>query len=278
MRASLSLVLPALLLACTAHLEAQSSPGRAPSLGKSEDRVIQFARAAANHFITNLPDFSCEEHVRRSECIISISGWQVYDRLDAELLFINGQEDYRNLSVNGKPIQKGSPGDSGQWSTGEFGSMLAGVFDPATQTSFRFVREAILAGRTLRVYDYSVTEEKSNWRIWFANTIRPAYGGALWIDPQSGQVLRASFRTRSLPRDYPVYSVQQQIDYDWVTISGVKYLLPASSYTMSCFRKSLRCEKNDVVFTNYRKFEVQSQLLPADNEVNVTKGDGKKPQ
>jgi hypothetical protein len=262
MKFGLFLIVPALLLAQAPPRPDQPAAVAAASPGGSgADPLIERVRLAVYHFVTSLPDFVCDERVRRFDSHTINPDWQFKDRLDVELMFLHGKEDYRNVRLDGKPIKKGTPGDTGQWSTGEFGSMLAGVFDPATQTAFHFARESTVAGRPLRVYDYSVTQARSNWAIRLAYSIWPAYRGSVWIDPQSGQVMRVDFRTKTLPPDYPVDKIEQDVDYAWVTISGAQHLLPVRSTTVSCKIRTAKCDKNDVEFTNYRHFAVASQIL-----------------
>ncbi|MGO9243142.1 MAG: hypothetical protein ACLQBJ_20265 [Bryobacteraceae bacterium] len=267
MKIGLLLIVPALVLAqAPIH---KDQPGAAPvnQGGASEDPLITRARLAVLHFIRSLPDFSCDESVQRWESATVNPDWKLQDRIAVELLFLHGKEDYRNVRINGKPIKKGALGDSGQWSTGEFGSLLADVFSPSTHAAFHFAREAAAGGRASRVYDFSVTQANSHWTMRMSYAFRPPYHGSAWIDAQSGQVLRVELRSRAFPPDYEVNRVEEEVDYEWVTIAGTKYLLPVRSSNLSCSRHSLLCDRNDVEFKSYRKFAVESQILPTGDEV-----------
>jgi hypothetical protein len=88
---------------------------------RSEDaaeELIERARAAAFEFNQKLPNFICDQLVLRYESKSIKPEWKLQDRVQVELTYAGGVEDYRNVRVNGKPLKKGSPGDSGTWSTG----------------------------------------------------------------------------------------------------------------------------------------------------------------
>jgi len=68
------------------------------------------------------------------------------------------------------------------------------------------------------------------------------------------------------------------VDYDWVDIAGTRYLLPVRSENLACFRGTLTCTKNEIEFKNYRKFEVESQVLQVESEVTFPEADEEKPK
>lgn len=53
----------------------------------------------------------------------------------------------------------------------------------------------------------------------------------------------------------------------WVTISGQKLLLPVKSENFSCTRGTLHCTRNEIEFRNYRKFQVESQVLQVEGDI-----------
>src|SRR5205085_3345512 len=89
--------------------------------------------------------------------------WQMMDRVTCEILLVDGKEDYRNLKVNGKALKKGSPEDSGSWSTGEFAQVLADIVSPSTAAAFKIARSSSIGGIETKVYDYSVQKPNSHW-------------------------------------------------------------------------------------------------------------------
>ncbi len=229
--------------------------------------LIERAREAAFEFTDALPNFICDELVTRYQSDRRVPDWKYIDRVELQLLYVDGKEDYRNIRRNGKLLKKGSPEDSGSWSTGEFGSILAGIFSSATNTKFHRRTSSTAAGMIADVYDYSVEQPNSQWQIRTGRTVKPAYSGSLWIDPKTARVLRIEMGTKSLPADYAIDMVETVVDYSWVAISGRKYLLPVKSESLSCARGTFNCTKNEIEFKNYRKFAAESQVLQVESEI-----------
>jgi hypothetical protein len=232
------------------------------------DELIERARAAAYEFNDKLPDFICDQLVVRSESKTRKPEWKQKDRVQVELTYAGGKEDYRNIRVNGKRLKKGSPEDSGSWSTGEFGTTLADIMASNTDAQFRLRKDdSAAAGLKAKVFNFSVAQPNSHWTIRYGRSVRPAYNGALWIDPESARVLRIEMDSRQLPVDYDFDKVEMSVDYGWVIINAQRYLLPVKSEVLACQTHSFSCMKNTIEYRNYRKFAVESQLLQVESEI-----------
>lgn len=243
------------------------------------DPVIGKAQERAYEFIEKLPNFICDQVTMRSVSKTLKPDWKLQDRIQVELIYVNGKEDYRNIRINGKPLKKGSPMDSGTWSTGEFGTVLADLYATNTDAQFTFKKVSEIAGVQARMYDFRVRRENSHWDIRIGRSVKPAYRGSVWIDPANGHTLRIEMNTRSLPQDYQVDTVETTIDYNWVLISGQRYLLPVKSENLACFRGTFNCTLNEIDFRNYRKFSVESQILQVESDVSYPEADDpKKPK
>ncbi len=242
----------------------------------SGDPLIEKARDAVFEFVDSLPNFVCDQVTRRYESHKIQTDWKYKDRMEVELLFTGGKEDYRNVRHNGKPLKKGSPEDSGQWSTGEFGSLLAALFHPETNAKFKFRSDSTAAGTAAKIYDYVVPKATSHWEVRMGFPIKPSYSGAVWIDPGSGKVLRVEMGTKALPSNYPVDKVEEIVDYDWVTIGGTRYLMPVKSDNLACQSGTFDCTKNELEFKNYRKFAVESNVLAVDSDISFPEDDAQK--
>lgn len=257
--------------------------GRAESVVRAtpltpEQELLERARAVADEFTGTLPDFVCDESVIRYEGEGLRPKWKRKDRIDAELAYVDGKEDYRNIRRNGSKIRKGSPEESGQWSIGEFGATLADLM--ASNTNAKFTPRAKpseAVGVEARVYDFSVGKDGAHWKIRVGSEVFPAYQGAIWVDPESARVLRIEMDTHQLPANYYVDKVEMAIDYGWVDIAGKRYLLPTRSENLSCKAGTVTCMKNEIEFRNYRKFSAESQVLATDSEITFpTSGDDAK--
>jgi hypothetical protein len=232
------------------------------------EALIEKARNATFDFIDNLPNFICDQTTKRYDSKTLKPVWKYKDRVEVELMFTGGKEDYRNVRMNGKALKKGAPEDSGQWSTGEFGSILADIFDPQTHTRFKLRGDSTASGMKAKEYEFSVALADAHWTIRMSYSVKPAYSGAVWIDPESGRALRVEMGTKSLPTDYPVDKVEAFVDYEWVKIGEKQYLMPVRSQNLACETHMFNCTKNEIEFKNYRKFNVESQVLQVDSDIS----------
>jgi len=179
-----------------------------------------------------------------------------------DLVYENHKEDYRNIKVNGKPVNKTLDQIGGAWSTGEFGTILLNLFAPASQTEFHARRDGRIAGVNARIYDYEVKRENSNWTVQMASqTFVPGYGGSIWVDPKNGRVLRIEMQARGLPSQFPSDHVETALDYEYVRLGGTEqFLLPVHSENLACQRGSALCSKNSIDFRNYHKYTGESTI------------------
>jgi hypothetical protein len=246
--------------------------------GPADAGLVRRAAEAAFEFNEKLPSFICDQFVRRYESRTLKPEWKLKDRVQLELAYTKGKEEYRNIRINGKLLKKGSPEDSGSWSMGDFGTTLMSIFTSARPEDFRLRGDSEAAGIRAKVFDFSVPKERSQWTIRYGYAVKPAHEGALWIDPESARVLRIEMSSRRLPANYDIDKVEMTVDYGWVDIAGTQYLLPVRSENLACFRGTFTCTRNEIEFRNYRKFEVESQVLQVESEVTFPEADDGKPK
>ncbi len=235
---------------------------------RSADPLIERAREAAATYDESLPNFICNQQTLRSQSGGARGSFRVRDRVELELMYVDRREEYRNIRVNGKAITKGSPEDSGSWSTGEFGSTLMDLMHYATDAKFTRRGADVIAGISTIVYDFQVKQPNSHWEIRFGPPIKPAYKGSVWVDPQSTRVLRIEMQAQNLPATHQLDAIEMTVEYGWVNIGSDKHLLPVESQNLACFRGSAACSKNEITFRNYRKFGAESTISTTDSTVS----------
>ena len=157
-----------------------------------------------------------------------------------------------------------------------FGTALEDLFATNSRARFLYRRESSASGMKAKVYEFSVLQQYAHWTIRVKYEVRPSYSGLLWIDPESGRVLRLERTTKSLPSDYTVDKVEQTIDYDWVRLGEKKFLMPVRSENLTCIAHSADCSKNVIEFKNYHKFEAESQILATDSDISFPTADEEK--
>ena len=243
-----------------------------PPSAEEQERIIEAARETALSYTGRLPDFVCLQITRR---YVDPSGlemdWLKQDEIKARVSFFEDKENYEVLSVNDRVIvNRGMHELGGASSTGEFGSMLAELFDPKTAARFQWARHSLLRRRPVYVFHFQVLRGRSRWSIRFEGThparlraentreIVAAYRGLVYIDKESEQVLRISMRAAGIPADFPIQEARSRLDYDFAEIGGREFLLPLKAQMN--MRQSKFLIRNNVEFRLYRKFSAESTL------------------
>jgi hypothetical protein len=227
----------------------------------SDEQMIQHARAAAASFTAELPSYLVQQVTTRLFSTTFPASWQTIDVVTAEVAYVDGKEDYRDIKVNGAPVGS-APEKTGSWSTGEFGTTLEDILSTYTNANFKRRASDRIAGRPAAIFDYTVAASNSHWTIVSPDgrRVNPAYEGAIWIDRETHRVLRIEQRTNALPTDFPTSKAESVLDYAFARIEARTYLLPSKAEILGCMRGSGACTKNSIEFRNYRKFTTESNV------------------
>jgi hypothetical protein len=243
--------------------DASTEPAAAPNrtATASDDQIVRNAREAAASLTASLPDFLVEQDTTRYFSIGFPATWQTIDTVTADVASVGGSEQYRNVRINGvpddRPVER-----TGAWSTGEFVSTLQDVLSASTNAAFHRRGADRVAGRTALVFDFTVGQANSHWVLVGPDQRRfnPAYEGAVWIDQETGRVLRIEQRTTALPPDFPLKRAESTLEYAFVRIGDSTFLLPSVSENIGCMSGSGACTRNAITFRNYRKFSTDSNV------------------
>src|SRR5579863_704925 len=232
-----------------------------PRIGP-DDTVIDSAKAASDKLVDNIPSFLVQQNTTRYFSNTFPAQWKALDVVTADVVSVNGQEDYRNIKVNGKPSSRAIE-KSGAWSTGEFVTILVDILSPYTQAAFRKSAEESLGGRSAYTYNFRVLQENSNWDIIAPDGAKatPSYTGTIWIDKETFNILRIEEQTGPLPANFPFDKAETVVEYSFVRIDTKSYALPVHSEVLTCQRGSSACTKNEINFQNYKKFAADSTII-----------------
>jgi hypothetical protein len=243
---------------------ATEQPPAAPAPGppgEEQRKIIHQAREYALNYSKNLPNFICTQVTRRYYDPNGLEFWRQQDTLTARLSYFEQKEDYKLVLVNNRALAGDTPYHSvgGSISTGEFGSLMKEVFDPESDTDFRWERWGKLRGRVAHVYAYRVPQNRSKWTVNYEDKerITPGYHGLVYVDRDTGMVLRISLEA-DVPPTFPVQQVSDTLDYDLQPIGPQQYMLPLKAVIRS--RSGRALTKNDVEFRLYRKFGAEAQI------------------
>lgn len=240
-----------------------AKPAAPPEEDEPEaDPVIAKARSAVAEMEAAMPDFLAEQVTTRYASFNNEASWNRIDVVEAELAWSGGKEQYRNVRLNGRPVQ-GGPETTGTWSTGEFLTTAADILSPATRASFvRLGREKV-GGRQALVFEFAIRSDNSHWVLVSpeGQRLRPAQKGQIWIDEETHRVLKIEQRAVSIPASFPQDKAECVVEFGPVTIGAASLLMPVRAETRGCVRGTVQCSKNEIVWRNYRKFGAESTIV-----------------
>lgn len=243
---------------------------------KDAKEVLDKTRTNTLQAVGEMPDFVVKQQIARSAAYAGTNNFRSQDNLVVAVSYrASGEEEYKLLSKNGilqqNPESKGSYEEvGGSSSTGEFVTMLAKIFKPENETKFELVDTDLINKRPALVFNYSVTRDKAQLGVTFTDVIKSTaiagMQGKVWIDRENFRVLRVELNATELPSDFPIKSTITKIDYDWVTISDQKYLLPVLSDVRLTFRQGSQAfeSRNLIRFRNYQKYGTEVIILDDD--------------
>ena len=245
-------------------------PGR-PSV-ENDDEIIERTRRIALEYSDNLPNFICTQENRRfKDEAWDGPQWNLYGGTVAEVRFVDKQESYRTIAVDGRPAEDDFKFVSGE--SGTFGSRLLATFRPRSRASFTRSADDVIEGRDVYVFEVLLPKEHGGgglislgWnRLGLATwQIRVGSRGLVSIEKQTGNVLRIdSHEAVGIPLDFPVRQARYRIEYGYVPIGDRTYMLPVRArYSMEMFPPALY--RHDVEWRDCHKFDAESVLTFGD--------------
>lgn len=226
-------------------------------------RILEAARKVALNYTRSLPDFICTEKVRRFEG--PRGNWELKDTLEIKLSYFDQKEAYQLLTRNGRPSLLPYREVGGAITEGEFGSTLGAIFDPGSETTFRWDHWTTLRKRPAHVFTFQIAVQHSTYRMEFGrragereSSIVTGQHGSVYVDAETGQVVRIVSDSDSIPPDFPVRTATTALDYGFVDVGDRKYLLPLRAEVRMA--TDLLRIRNLVEFQGYRKFAGQSTI------------------
>jgi len=226
-----------------------------------QKKVWADAGVYARHHEESLPNFICIQTTRRFGDFTGQEKWRPIDIIVERLTYFEHKEDYKVLEVNGQPSSVSHEQLGGASSSGEFGSVMKGIFAPETETQFAWQGWFTLRGRQMHVYSYRVLKDKSDYHIVVPNQhidLLAAYHGLVFVDARKHYVHRITLHADGIPPSFPIQDVSLALDYEYTRIGDADYLLPLTFELRS--REGKSALKNDVDYDGYRKFSADSSI------------------
>lgn len=228
--------------------------------------LLEQARHHALEFMEDLPNFIVIQIVNRYERRPGQKDWEQADKLEIELRYRAKQgEQFTLLRINDRPTERSYQDLGGATSTGEFGSMLAALFSPASQADFRESRRDVIRGHQAVVYDFKVKKANSSSQITdrsSGRTVTAGYEGSVWIDTETGRVLRIEQSAVDMQRNFPITLAESAVEYDWITIAEQRFLLPVYAEVILGSDADRHYSRNVIELRNYRMFDTDVKIVP----------------
>src|SRR4051812_1312630 len=200
-----------LIALLAAPVNAQSTPeGSAPPDAVEQKKILADAAENVIRREINLPNFICTQLTRRFEDFAGKGEWRPIDIIVERLTYFEHREDYQVLELNGRPANLPHSQLGGASSSGEFGSVIKGIFAIESSAEFHWQNFFRLRGRSMYVYAYSVAAAHSTYHIVIPEQsvdYKSAYHGLLFIDAHNHQVHRITLHADGIPPALPVQDV-----------------------------------------------------------------------
>jgi VWFA-related protein len=219
-------------------------------------------RRVCEHAVTQpekMPNFICEQETSR------YTGHQRVptDLITATIRYVDGKESFSNLQRNGRPLPGAWWNTAGLWSSGQFEGNLRAIFHPDNHAAFSFSGEHTTGAHAAWVFTYRVARQyEPLWELRSEDQLAaPPYSGELWVEENTGDVLRFRSTAKDIPASFPIRSAEILTDYDSVGFpDGTSFLLPVKS-TVATRHRQEELTRNVVEFHGCHKFRATARLL-----------------
>jgi VWFA-related protein len=217
--------------------------------------LIEGARERALSYNESLPNFECTEVTKRAVDSNGDGKWRSIDSLVEMLSYQDRVETRTMLELNGNASHTDRGSMKGIFSSGEFGGILQAVFREASKADFKWKEAASLNRATVQVYDYRVDSGNSSFSVTGTDgkQLIVGFSGQVFIDSNTRRVRRVTLKADDLPADIPTQGTAMDVDYDFVAINGLKYLMPVSA-ELDVKKGTREALTNTMEFRDYKRF------------------------
>jgi hypothetical protein len=228
--------------------------------------ILAAVKEYALNYTKNLPNYVCVQITRRRIEPTQSGYLPQGDEVQELLSFVDGKESYKVEAINGKSESNRKHEElGGVVSSGEFGRLMSGIFDPDSGTEFHWDHWATaLRGKPMYVFGYSISKE-NGYSMYHGESKREytsAYKGLIYADLQTKAVMRFTMETVVIPADFPIHEVKITLDYNPTKIAGQEYILP---YHYELTSKEIRADTTSRAdYRLYQKFGAESGITFGD--------------
>ena len=228
-----------------------------------QKRILAEITENALNYSRNLPNFICLQVTKRHlDPTGTGDNFRLMDSIKEQLSYFEHKETYKVMMVNDQMVSnKEHTKLGGAVSSGEFGSLMYGIFAPETATEFTWDKWATLGGRRMAVFAYHVPQPRSGYTIEHEGSQRKiiaGYHGLVYADRNTNMVMRITVECEEIPADFPIQDVKLDLIYDVTKIADQEFVLPLRYEIHSRDGKYLVWNEAD--FRLYRKFGAEASI------------------
>jgi hypothetical protein len=229
-------------------------------LTEDQTRILTGIKTWSAGYLESLPDYICIQTTKRHAQAAQIDSWPMSDEVREAVTWSGHKESYEVLSVNGKPFHGDRTSLRGNFSTGEFGTILQRLFDADSTAEFGYERRTTLRGVPVDVFDYQVSNAHGYTLYSGPQKYESAWEGLVYADRRTGAVLRIAMECTGIPANFPVHHLSMTLDFGPARVGDREYLLPAHFELTQ--ESSGGYTNNRADYGSYRKFETDASFRP----------------
>lgn len=243
-----------------------------PPSSAEQAAILDSVRQYALEYSQKLPDFICHEAMTTYVASPRAGdNWSLASKIDSRLTYFKQKEDYKPFLQDGKLTTQDYQKLKTSKSVGDFGTMLRGIFEPASQTRFEWRGWSTFDGRRAMDFNYRVEQERSNYTITAdgSRSATPGYSGYFVVDAATHAIVKLTIEAGPLPAGFPVQSAQATLYYRDQDIAGKTFLLPANYEAFLAGPEG----RDRIVkeFSGYRKYTADSEITFGDDAPVIKK-------
>jgi hypothetical protein len=221
-------LLSALALLAPLAFAQPANPNRAPSASE-QSAALAAIREYAVSYTQRLPDYACTQVTQWKTAAFPVfmhpprSG-----QIETQIGFVDHREMEKVTAVNGKPAARAEPKDLPPTSShGEFGTLLALIFDPQTPTEFHWDRWATRGGRRMYVFSYRLPKSAGYVLQEGQRTTVVPVKGLVYADFETKAVTRIEMQCIDIPSDSGYLSLELTLNYKLIRVAEREFMLPS---------------------------------------------------
>lgn len=257
-------------------------PPPPPPSAKEQAEVLDAMRDYAMNYTKNLPNYLCVQTThRRQEPTDELrrkSPGRIYgtnaDVIQEVLTFNDKMETYKVEAINGRSVTNiDHSGLGGVVSSGEFGTMMANIFDPESGAQFAWENWHTVRGKRMYAFSYHIDKEHgySMLDVESHRSYTSAYKGLVYADRDTKEITVITLETMNIPPDFPIHNVKIRLDYDLIKVGEQIYMLPYHYQLDSLAEQA--STTNEADFKLYRKYSADAKITFGDVDTDPVSPD-----